>query len=87
MPSHGVGLTPDEKEVWLCDAFNERVHVFDNTVTPPKQVTSVKLQEQPGWITFSLDGKIAYPSTGEVIDVEDEKDRRYAVGRDRPPGS
>jgi hypothetical protein len=72
-PSHGVGLTPDEKEVWLCDAFNERVHVFDNTVTPPKQVTSVKLREQPGWITFSLDGKIAYPSTGEVIDVKTKK--------------
>ncbi len=69
-PSHGVGLTPDEKEVWVCDAFNERMHVFDNTVMPPKQTTSVKLREQPGWITFSLDGKIAYPSTGEVIDVK-----------------
>ena len=35
-PSHGVGLTPDEKEVWVVDAFNERVHVFDATVMPPK---------------------------------------------------
>ena len=26
-PSHGIGLTPDEKEVWVVDAFNERVHV------------------------------------------------------------
>jgi len=72
-PSHGVGLTPDEKEVWLCDGFNERVHVFDNTVTPPKQIASVKLREQPGWVTFSLDGKLAYPSTGEVIDVKTKK--------------
>jgi len=72
-PSHGVGLTPDEKEIWLCDAFNERMHIFDNTVTPPKQITSVKLREQPGWITFSLDGKLAYPSTGEVIDVKTKK--------------
>ena len=24
----------------------------------------------PGWITFSLDGKYAYPSSGEVIDVK-----------------
>jgi DNA-binding beta-propeller fold protein YncE len=72
-PSHGVGLTPDEKEIWLCDGFNERVHVFDNTVTPPKQVASVKLREQPGWVTFSLDGKLAYPSTGEVIDVKTKK--------------
>jgi hypothetical protein len=72
-PSHGVGLTPDEKEIWLCDGFNERVHVFDNTVTPPKQIASVKLREQPGWVTFSIDGKFAYPSTGEVIDVKTKK--------------
>jgi len=72
-PSHGVGLTPDEKELWVCDAFNERMHVFDNTVMPPKQVASIKLREQVGWITFSLDGKLAYPSTGEVIDVKTKK--------------
>jgi hypothetical protein len=72
-PSHGIGLTPDEKEVWIADAFNERVHVFDATAMPPKYVTSVKLREQPGWITFSLDGKFAYPSTGEVIDTATKK--------------
>lgn len=67
-PSHGVGLTPDEKEVWVCDAANERVHVFDATQMPPKQVASIKLRDQPGWVTFSLNGQYAYPSTGEVID-------------------
>jgi hypothetical protein len=72
-PSHGVGLTPDEKEVWVCDAANSRMHVFDNTVMPPKQLTSIALREQPGWITFSLDGKYAYPSTGEVIDTKSKK--------------
>ena len=68
-PSHGIGLTPDEKEIWVVDAFNQRVHIFDNTVEPPKQTTSIALREQPGWVTFSLDGKYAYPSTGEVIDA------------------
>ncbi len=67
-PSHGVALTPDEKELWLTDAHNERLHIFDATVMPPKFVTSIKLRDQPGWITFSLDGRYAYPSTGEVID-------------------
>ncbi len=83
-PSHGVGLTPDEKEVWVVDAANSHVHIFDNTVMPPKQKTSIKLREQPGWVTFSLDGRYAYPSTGEVVDaktkkivaaLKDEKDR------------
>jgi hypothetical protein len=72
-PSHGIGLTPDEKEIWLADAFNTQVHVFDATVMPPKQVTSIKLREQPGWVTFSLDGRYAYPSTGEVIDTKTKK--------------
>ncbi len=68
-PSHGIGLTPDEKELWVCDAANQRMHVFDATVMPPKQIANVKLRDEPGWITFCLDGKHAWPSTGEVIDV------------------
>jgi DNA-binding beta-propeller fold protein YncE len=72
-PSHGIGLTPDEKEVWVVDAFNQQVHVFDNSVEPPKQGQSIAVREQPGWITFSLDGKFGYPSTGEVIDVTSKR--------------
>jgi DNA-binding beta-propeller fold protein YncE len=72
-PSHGVGLTPDEKEIWVCDAANQRMHIFDASVMPPKQVASVRVRDDPGWITFSLDGKLAYPSTGEVIDVATRK--------------
>jgi len=66
-PSHGIGLTPDEKEIWVTDAHNQRLHVFDNTVMPPEQLESIRLRDEPGWVTFSLDGKYAYPSTGDVI--------------------
>ena len=69
-PSHGIGLTPDEKEVWVCDATNQQLHLFDLTALPPKQVASIKLRDEPGWVTFSIDGTLAYPSTGEVIDVK-----------------
>jgi DNA-binding beta-propeller fold protein YncE len=72
-PSHGVGLTPDESELWLCDGHNKAMHVFDNTVMPPKQMTSIPLRDQPGWITFSIDGKHAYPSTGEVFETRTKK--------------
>ncbi len=67
-PSHGIALSLDEKEVWLCDAHNSRLHLFDNTVMPPKQIASIETRDQPGWITFGLDGRLVYPSTGEVID-------------------
>ncbi len=69
-PSHGVGLTPDEREVWVTDAHNRRMHVFDNTVEPPKQVASIELRDEPGWITFSLDGRHCWPSTGDVVDTQ-----------------
>jgi DNA-binding beta-propeller fold protein YncE len=72
-PSHGIGLTPDEKEIWLADGANSRIHVFDATVMPPKQMTSIQVRDQPGWITFSMDGRYAYPSTGEVIDTRTRK--------------
>jgi hypothetical protein len=69
-PSHGIGLTPDETEVWVSDGHNKAMHVFDNRVMPPTQMATVKLRDQPGWVTFSLDGKHAWPSTGEVVDVK-----------------
>lgn len=68
-PSHGIGLTPDEKEIWVCDAHNQRMHVFDATQNPPQQVASIACRDEPGWITFSIDGTLAYPSSGDVIDV------------------
>jgi len=71
-PSHGIGLTPDEKEIWLCDGHNMRLHIFK--ATPPyQQLTTIPLQDMPGWVTFSMDGHYAYPSSGEVIDVKTRK--------------
>lgn len=77
-PSHGVALTPDEKEVWVVDAFNQCIHIFDVTgmtpAVPPKFVTSIRLeQDEPGWLTFSIDGRYAYPSTGEIIHAKTRK--------------
>ncbi len=71
-PSHGIGLTPDEKEVWVSDGYNMRMHVF-SAIKPFQQLTTILLQDMPGWITFSIDGKYAYPSSGEVIDVKTRK--------------
>src|SRR5438045_1353318 len=72
-PSHGVGLTPDEKEVWVVDAFNQAVHIFDNAADPPKYSASLRVKEEPGWVTFSINGDFAYPSTGEGVDVKSGK--------------
>lgn len=72
-PSHGIGLTPDEKELWVADGANQRMHIFDAQQMPPAYLASVEVRDQPGWINFSLDGRHAWPSTGEVIDIASKK--------------
>ena len=72
-PSHGVALSPDEKELWLADGHNSAVHVFDMTAATPKQIATIKVRDQPGWITFRMDGKHVWPSTGEIVDAKTKK--------------
>jgi hypothetical protein len=72
-PSHGVGLAPDETELWVADGHNKAMHIFDNTVMPLRQKQTIVVRDQPGWITFSIDGRHAYPSTGEVFDTKTKK--------------
>ena len=71
-PSHGIGLTPDGREVWVCDAFNQSLHLFSSG-REPRYLESIKLRDEPGWVRFGLDGKLAYPSTGEVLDIASRK--------------
>lgn len=71
-PSHGIGLTPDEKEIWVSDGHNMRMHVF-SAEAPYQQLTSIALDDMPGWVTFSMDGQYAYPSSGEVIHSKTRK--------------
>ena len=63
-PSHGIGLTPDERELWVADGVDNRLHVFDSTTYPPVAATTVEVRAQPRWITFGIDGRYAYPSSG-----------------------
>jgi DNA-binding beta-propeller fold protein YncE len=72
-PSHGIALTPDEKELWVADCANSAIHVFDASVMPPKQLTTIKARDCVGWLSFSMDGRFAYSSTGEIIDVATKK--------------
>ncbi len=72
-PSHGIALTPDEKELWLVDGPNNALHIFDSTVLPPKQGRTIQLGVFPGWISFSMDGRYAYASTGDIIDASTKK--------------
>jgi len=69
IPSHGIAMTQDETEIWIADNANNFIRIFDATVMPPTLKTSVKVRDEPGWITFGVDGRLGYPSTGDVVDV------------------
>ena len=71
---HGIGLTPDEKEVWLVDQAFGEMHIFDNTVMPPVFKQTVPMAAKAhGWICFSRDGKYGWCDTGEVFDTATKK--------------
>src|SRR5262249_30148521 len=72
--THGIGLTPDEKELWISDQAGKQLIVFDATVMPPKEVQHIELSEAGhGWVTFSLDGRFAWCHTPDVIDAHTRK--------------
>jgi YVTN family beta-propeller protein len=85
--SHGIGLTPDEKELWMCDVYHDRTYVFDLTVEPPRQVATIVMRGGGYWMTFSPDGKRCYISEriGNTVAVIDTATRetvaRIPVGQ------
>ena len=75
-PQHGLALTPDEGEMWVPDAINNQMLIYDNKghdlwdLAPAK---TIKTEHPSNWITMGLDGKIALSSSGDVIDVKSHK--------------
>ena len=80
--SHGVSLSPDEKEAWVVDAYNRKVHIFDISGLPaaaPVQVADIDVidpadpKNLPKWINFTRDGRFVHVSTGAIIDTVTHK--------------
>lgn len=69
--THGVALTPDEKELWISDQVGKKLFIYDATKMPPEPKGGVELsQGGHGWVTFSLDGRYAWTHTPDVFDVK-----------------
>jgi YVTN family beta-propeller protein len=71
--SHGIGVRPDQKELWECDVEHHDVHVYDITGSRPKQIATIPIGGAIYWLTFSPDGKVCYVSgrsAGEVAAVD-----------------
>lgn len=85
--SHGIALSPDEKELWMCDVFHDRTYVFDVTISPPRQMATITMQGGGYWLCFSPDGRKCYISEriGNTVAVVETASRKIvehiAVGR------
>ncbi len=72
--THGAGLTPDERELWISDQDGKQLFIFDATKMPPVENGHIDLSMGGhGWITFSLDGRFAWCHTPDVIDARTRK--------------
>ena len=76
--SHGLGVRPDQKELWECDLEHHEVHVYDVTGDTPKQTATVPVGSHVYWLTFRPDGKVCYvacqdPDGVAAVDTETKK--------------
>jgi DNA-binding beta-propeller fold protein YncE len=71
-PSHGIAITQDGKEIWLADGLFKKIHIFTNT-DDPKEIDTIDTPDGVYWMTFGLDGKLVYASSGDIIDVASHK--------------
>src|SRR5262249_20229609 len=78
-PTHGLELTPDEKELWVTSCGTDTVYVFDTT---QKKITGkAAVGRGPNWLTFSPDGKYCCVSNvlSDDVSVVDVARRREVV--------
>lgn len=79
LPSHGIGMTPDESEIWVTDAANDAWQIWDNPgdgrnpVYNPSKTVPIQPGVGSSWISMTNDGKLAFVGDGSIIDVRAHK--------------
>jgi len=72
-PSHGIGLTRTKRNSGDGRAQSQRASLYQYS-DAAKANREHRITDEPGWITFSLDGRYAYPSTADVVRSENAQD-------------
>ena len=75
-PAHGIGVTPDNKLLFVCSRLNSHVYVY--SVPDLKLTADIEVGHDPDWITFSPDSKTAYVASAgtdsiSVVDIAQKK--------------
>jgi len=74
--THGLALSPDEKELWVTSLLDDAMYIYD--VNSQKIVGRVLTGSGPNWVGFSPEGKYVCVSNTATDDVSiiDVKARR-----------
>lgn len=72
-PTHGLGVTPDGKMLWLCSKVNSYVYAY--SIPDLEYIGGVHVGSHPDWLTFSPDSKYVYvanagSNTTSVVDIQ-----------------
>ncbi len=57
---HGLGIRPDQKEIWSCNVEHKTVHVHDLTKEGFPEITAIPMIGRIYWLTFSPDSRYCY---------------------------
>ena len=83
-PSHGLGVAPDQRTLWVTSRPNARVYAY--SLPDLKLLGAVDLGGRPDWVTFTPDSRQVYISTENtnstvVVDVAARREiTRVKVG-------
>lgn len=78
--SHGIGMLPDQSEIWVADPVHNAWQVWDNPgdgrnpVYNPAKIVKPSAGVVHSWMTVSNDGKLAFLGDSSVIDTKTHKE-------------
>ncbi len=78
--SHGIGMTPDQSEIWVADPANNAWQIWDNPgdgrspVYNPAKMIKPTAGVVHSWIAMTNDGKLAFLGDSSVVDVKTHKE-------------
>lgn len=78
-PSHGLGVSPDGKTLWVASRPNNRIYAY--SLPDVKLLGGIDLGGRPDWVTFTPDSKRVYIATenNDSVAVVDVPSRKFVT--------
>ena len=84
-PSHGIGVAPNGKTLWVCSKVNHAVYAY--SLPGLELLGGVQVGHHPDWLTFTPDSKTVYVANAgsnsvSAVDIASRKEvARIPVGQ------